>query len=183
MRKSIFLIITICFSLLSVGQNKEPKEITPDLLQTIKTCVDKQVVKFKETLLKDEMTNEQIEFSVDTFRIEHIAAKKIDLDYSTTGMNKTVDELTDSYDILLNKYYKKLLNSLNEEDKKVLIAAQRAWLSFRDTEAKLIWTMTKDEYSGGGTMQSNIATGSYSYLVKQRTIDIFSYYNEITKRK
>jgi hypothetical protein len=52
---------------------------------------------------------------------------------------------------------------------------------FRDTEAKLIGTMTKELYSGGGTIQSNIATASYSDLVVQRTITIFNYYNALTK--
>ena len=105
----------------------------------------------------------------------------MDIDYSTAGMNITVDELTIGYDKLMNKYYSKLMKSLKPEDKKVLITAQKAWLVFRDAEIKLIGTMTEDQYSGGGTMQSNIRMGQYSSLVVERTIDIFHYYNGILK--
>lgn len=186
MLKSTILIITLSFSLISFCQAngiKEIRELTPAVLKDIKADIESKAIKFKSSLSTVDMTPEQIEFSVDTFKIEQIATRKIDIDYSTMGINNAVNDLTSSYDILLNKYYKKLLNSLNEEDKKVLIAAQRAWMIFRDAEAKLIWTMTNDEYSGGGTMQSNIATGSYSYLIKQRTIDIFSYYNDNLNKK
>ncbi|WP_291143123.1 lysozyme inhibitor LprI family protein [Flavobacterium sp. UBA7680] len=105
----------------------------------------------------------------------------MDIDYSTAGMNITVDELTTGYDKLMNKYYNKLMKSLKPEDKKVLITAQKVWLAFRDSEIKLIGTMTEDQYSGGGTMQSNIRMGQYSSLVVERTIDIFHYYNGIVK--
>ena len=105
----------------------------------------------------------------------------MDIDYSTIGMNITVDEMTSSYDKLMNKYYNKLLKTLKPGDKKVLINAQKAWLTFRDAETKLIGTMTKEVYSGGGTIQSNIATGAYSDLVVQRTIEIFQYYNNIQR--
>lgn len=61
------------------------------------------------------------------------------------------------------------------------MAAQKAWLQFRDTESKLIKTLSKDEYSGGGTIQSNIVTSSYADLVVKRCIDIFNYYDNIIK--
>jgi len=118
---------------------------------------------------------------VDTFKIERFAAKCMEIDYSTSGMVETVNRLTASYDIILNKYYKKLLNSLKGDDKKVLIEAQRAWISYRDTEAKLIGTLTKEAYSGGGTIQNNIAAGAYSAIVSKRANEIFNYYNEILK--
>jgi len=177
MRKSIILIITLSFSLLSFSQHKEIRELTPGILNGIKTEIGNKAIKYKATLLKTEMTPAQREFSVDTFKIEQIVLKRMDIDYSTAGMNETINDLTASYDILLNKYYQKLLKSFNLEDKKVLVAAQRAWMSFRDSEATLIWTMTKDEYSGGGTIQSNIATISYSHMVKQRAIEMFNYYD------
>lgn len=44
-------------------------------------------------------------------------------------------------------------------------------------------TMRKDEYSGGGTIQSNIRAGSYCHLVASRTIEIFDYYNGIIREE
>jgi len=177
MKKYTILCIALSFSILSYSQYKELKELTPVILQGIKTDVENKVIKFKATLSTSEMTPEQNEFSVDTFRIEHIAAQRMEIDYSTSGLNETTNDLTASYDMLLNKYYQKLLKSLNPEDKKVLVTAQRAWMNFRDSEAILIRTMTKDEYSGGGTIQSNIATSSYSHMVKHRAIELFNYYD------
>ena len=176
---SLFLLIVRC----SFAQNDGPKEITPQGLQKIKLDVEKLVPAFKKNLSKQYLSVDQIEFSVDTFRIEQIVSKRMDIDYSTVGMNTTMEEMTSSYDLLLNKYYNKLLKLLNTEDKKTLVTAQKAWLVFRDAEAKLISTMTKEEYSGGGSIQSTIATGSYADLLIKRTIDIFNYYDGVLKIK
>jgi uncharacterized protein YecT (DUF1311 family) len=177
MIKSTILMIALSFSLLSFSQQNEIKDVTPAILQCIKTDINKKAILFKANLLKTEITHEQIDFSVDTFKIEQIAAKKIEIDYSTWGMNKAVNELTVSYDSLLNKYYQKLSKSLKVEDRKVLVSAQRAWMNYRDAEVKLISTMTNEEYSGGGSKQSNIVTLNYNYLVKHRAIEIFGYYD------
>jgi uncharacterized protein YecT (DUF1311 family) len=176
MKKSAILIITLSFNLISFCQVKEIRELTPAILKSIKTDVNTDAQKFKATLSMNDLTTVQIEFSVDTFKIEQIASKRMDIDYSTAGINSTINDLTASYDILLNKYYQKLLKSLKIEDRKVLIDAQRAWIAYRDSEAKLIWTMKDVEYSRGGTIQSNIATINYNYMVKYRAIEIYSYY-------
>lgn len=177
-----FLLITFLYLIGNsvLGQNN-PTEITPDILKKITSEVESQIPKLKLKLSKQEFNPDEIEFAIDTFRIETIASKRINIDYSTTGMNISVDELTVAYDKLLNKYYGKLMKLLEPEDKKVLISAQKAWLAFRDAELNLIGTMTDEKYSGGGTIQSNIRIGSYSSLVVQRTIKIFNYYNDIIK--
>jgi uncharacterized protein YecT (DUF1311 family) len=160
-----------------------PKAITPQILESIKATVEKQVLTFEKTLSKQDMTADAIEFAIDTFRIEQILLKRMDIDYTTAGMNITVLEMASSYDKLMNKYYNKLLKMLSPDDDKILIAAQKSWLVYRDAEAKLIGTMTDPAYSGGGTMQSNIATGCYADLVVQRTIKIFQYYNSVIENK
>ena len=65
------------------------------------------------------------------------------------------------YDSLLNKYYKKFLAVLKGEDKKNLLQAQKSWLAFRDNETKLVETISKDQYSGGGTMQQLTESSEY----------------------
>lgn len=184
MLKNTLLLIKFCFvSYLSVGQTEGPKEITPQVLQKIKADIEKQIPSLKQKLSNQTLTAGQIEFALDTFRIEQMVVERISIDYSTVGMNISVDEKTVAYDKLLNKYYNKLLPLLQPEDKKILVAAQKAWLAYRDAESKLIWTMAKDEYTGGGTMYSSIATGRYSDLVVKRAVDIFNYYDSIVKDK
>ncbi len=162
------------------GQNS-PKEITPEILKNIKAEVEAQIPKLKQELSKQDLNADAIEFKIDTFRIETIASKRMEIDYTTAGMVVTVDELTASYDKLMNKYYGKLLKLLKPDDKKILVTAQKAWLVFRDAELKLIGTMTDEQYSGGGTMQSNIRSAQYSSVLVKRTIDIFIHYDGILK--
>lgn len=182
--KHFFVILVLLFSFKHISaQEGGPKEVTPQMLQKINADIQKQIPDLKSSLINQDFNSEQIEFALDTFRIEHLASQKMDIDYSTRGMNLAIKELTDSYDKLLNKYYNKLIKLLNSEDKQVLINAQKAWLVFRDSELKLISTLAKEEYSGGGTIQSNIVSDSYSQIVIQRTKDIFNYYDSILKDK
>ena len=174
----LFCVVQPLFS-----QSDGPKAITPQILESIKAIVEKQVLAFEKTLSKQDMTADAIEFAIDTFRIEQILLKRIDIDYSTAGMNNSIREMESSYDKLMNKYYNKLLKILRSDDRKILIAAQKAWLVYRDAEVKLIGTITDPAYSGGGTMQSNIATGNYADLVVRRTIQIFQYYLSVIEYK
>lgn len=175
------LLIVCCLSLYTLAQGASSQEITTQTLQNIKNKVEKSIPAFKQKLIKKGFNSDQIEFSIDTFRIIQIANKRMEIDFSYSGMNITVSELTESYDKLLNKYYKKLLNSLKVEDKQTLITAQRVWLAFLVAEEKFIQTMTNENYSGGGAIQSNIATGSYSDIVVKRTNELFNYYDNIVK--
>ena len=183
MKKLLLLCISLNLSLFLFAQDEGPKEITPQLLQKIKADIENQIPAIKEQLAQKEMTADQIEFSLDTFRIEQIVAKRMEIDYSTAGMINTMNEMTAGYDKVMNKYYNKLLKALKPEDKKVLIAAQKAWLAYRDAEAKLIGIMTKEVYSGGGTIQSILSSDSYTQLVVKRTLEIFNYFDSIIKDK
>ena len=150
----------LCFiGNIAPGQNS-PKEISPEIFKKIKAEVEAQTPKLKLKLSKQELNPDEIEFKIDTFQIETIASKRIEIDYSTPGMNITVDELTTTYDKVLNKYYGKLMKLLKPEDKKVLITAQKAWLAFRDAELNLIGTMTDDKYSGGRDNSIKYSNGS-----------------------
>jgi uncharacterized protein YecT (DUF1311 family) len=181
MKQNILVFLFFVCANFLFAQNDMPKEITKEILQKINTDVEKLIPAFKKSLKEKNLSNDAIEFAVDTFKIENVTAKKMDINYSTAGMNHAVNDATDAYDKLMNKYYNKLLKLLQPEDKKILLAAQKAWLGYRNAENNLIDAMTKKEYSGGGTIQSNIATGAYSDLIKQRTISIFNYYNNVIK--
>ena len=166
------LIQTITFS----QTLAEPVEVTSDLLITLKQNIERDIPRMKKQLEIAGENDIQIEFSLDTFKVERLLDKMVTLDYSDVGMGNAINEAAKNYDILLNKYYNKLLTLLKGDDKKALITAQRYWLSFRDSETKLVETISKDEYSGGGTVQQLIESTGYFNLIKSRTITIFEHY-------
>lgn len=70
-------------------------------------------------------------------QIEQSVRDMLDKDYSTYGMIEAAHHLEQGYDVLLNKYYKELLSILKDENKELLKAGQRNWISLRDSEKKL----------------------------------------------
>lgn len=184
MKLYLSLLLALLFSSpLFAQEEAPPREVTPAMLAQIKKDVEKEAEEFKKTLTGKNYSRSQLEFAVDTFVVEHVVRKRMDIDYSTAGMNMAVDEMINDYDKLLNKYYNKLLKLLQPADKKILIAAQKAWITYRNAESKLIGVMIKDEYSGGGTMQSSIAIGRFADIVVSRTLEIFIYYDDVVINK
>jgi len=178
MKKTVFLLVLLASSFIGFSQN-DLVEVTPEVLVKIKAEVEAEIPALKERLQTEELSDKQIEYSIDTFRIEQLAVRRMDLDYSTLGMKEAMSELTEGYDMLLNKYYNALMKSLNADDKQTLRTAQKAWLAYRDAEEELMWTMREDEYSGGGTIQGLIGMGDYLELIQNRTETLFYYYSGI----
>jgi len=180
--KLLLLTLGLSFHVTTFSQNlKDPIEVTSELQSKIKQRIEKKdVPKLKLQLEKEKYNSIQIEFTLDTFRVEQFMNSWIDLDYGDFGMRDAAYAAARIYDSLLNKYYKKLLTVLKPADKKVLTQAQKAWLLFRDSEYKLVETISKDEYSGGGTMQQLTESGGYLNMVKIRVIAIFYHYARAT---
>ena len=123
----------------------------------------------------------QIEFGIDTFKIERAVAIALDRDNSDIGMNQACYDAAKQYDLLLNKYYRKLSAVLKDEDKKILISAQKSWLAFRDAEVSLVEVVSKEEYSGGGTMHALTEASHYLELIKSRTVELLDHYIRATQ--
>lgn len=166
---------------LSFSQTKAPAEVTPALQKNIMLDIDKEIPKLKQILEKAKENAVHVEFTVDTFRVERFMAKWVALDYGDFGMRDAGYATAKLYDSLLNKYYKMLLTVLKGDDKKTLVQAQKAWLAFRDGETKLVETISKDDYSGGGTMQQFTEASEYLNLIKSRTIALFEHYVRATQ--
>ena len=179
--KYVLLTVGLFTQLLSYSQTKAPVEVTPDLQKKIMLDIDKEVLKLKQRLSKGGDNSVHVEFIVDTFRVERFMAKWVELDFGDFGMRDAGYATAKLYDSLLNKYYKKLLLVLKGNDKQALVQAQKAWLSFRDGETKLVETISKDDYSGGGTMQQLTEASEYLNLIKSRTIVLFEHYVRATQ--
>ena len=179
--KFLLLVFGLFFQTISFSQfQKAPVELTPQLQEKIKQKIEKDIPKLKQQFEKEKENAVEIEFTLDTFRVEQFMSKWIELDYGDFGMRDAGYEGARIYDSLLNKYYKKLLAVLKADDKKNLIQAQKSWLAFRDSETNLVETISKDEYAGGGTMQQLTESSEYLDLVKTRTITIFNHFTRAT---
>jgi len=181
--KFIYTILTVVLtSITALAQNQHsPVEVTPAILKTIKSELSKEAEALKARLKASSEAAIVVEFTLDTFLIEKFQEKYIDYDWSTAGMRLSTYEAAAKYDSLLNKYYKKLSGVLKPTDRLLLVNAQKAWISFRDKEQKLIGIVSKEEYSGGGTIQQLIDAGYYLELVRRRLFQIYQHYSRATQ--
>ena len=168
--KNILIFTFLLHSIISFSQRAVNKT---DILK-INAEIEAEIIKLKDSLINANkyLTPNDLEFKSDVYRIENLADKKIEIDYSTAGMSKAVFELEKGYDKLLNKYYLILSKKLKPEDREKLKISQRNWLKFRDSERILIGIISKDEYYGGGTIQSNIRASSICEITKIRVYEI-----------
>jgi uncharacterized protein YecT (DUF1311 family) len=80
-------------------------------------------------------------------------------------MNRAAAEDSEKADVELNKVYKKVLAAeMDEEAVKLLKAAQKAWIAFRDAEAK----HAEDE-ARGGSMAPLLYYSSLARVTRERT--------------
>ena len=136
--------------------------------------IDNDIIKLKDSLTnsKNYLSKIDLEFKSDIYRIEKLANKKIEVNSTTMGMTKAIFELEKGYDQLLNKYYQVLIRKLKSEDIEKLKISQRNWMAFRDSERVLVGIVSKDEYSGGGTIQGNIRASRICEMTKVRVYNI-----------
>jgi uncharacterized protein YecT (DUF1311 family) len=155
--------------------------ITPDLEKKIHQDIEKQIPALKKKLETANANPAMIEFSIDTFKVERFMYESLKLDYSDLGMRTITYKTAKLYDSLVNKYYNKLSAALKSSDRNTLTQTQRSWLAFRDNEKKLMRLISKDEYSGGGTLQQLFELSDYLTLVKDRLITIYRHYSRATQ--
>jgi len=177
-RTLFYLLIFSCSS--AVAQGEASANFTSAQVQKIKTEVERKVISVKQKLTHEGFySTESIEFMTDTFRIEETARLTMHIAESSAAMNEVISAMANEYDKLLNKYYNRLMKLLSIEDQKILQQAQRNWLTFRDSEQKLITALSAPQYSGGGSMVSNIITYQYADIIVQRALAIGGYYSSV----
>ena len=109
---------------------QKTEKITPQILQEIKTTVNKLIPAYQKTIVLKGLSSDQIEFSIDIFYIGQILSERMKIDYITVSMNKAIQEMA---------------------------------------------------YSGGGTIQSNIAESANADLIVKRCIELFNYFNDLVE--
>ena len=88
---------------------------------------------------------------------------------STYGMIVCTQKEDDLQDARLNAVYKKVMADLNTRQRAKLLAAQRAWIAFRDAEC----ASYQDE--DWGTISRVLAAGCVLHMTVQRTMDLEHY--------
>lgn len=91
---------------------------------------------------------------------------KPDCDCTTACMYQSALARYEKADVELNATYKQLMTQLDEEGKKSLRNAQRAWIAFRDAEAE---TLIDECGVRGGTNSVLIHTSTMQRLTEERT--------------
>lgn len=79
-------------------------------------------------------------------------------------MNAAAEESAGAADKKLNAVYKKLMAALDDEGKALLKSSQRAWIAYRDAEAKF----AEDEMRGGSAAPL-LYFGAMTRLTEERT--------------
>ena len=74
------------------------------------------------------------DYKADISRLEKQYKENLDKEYSTAGMVSASQNYYKELDKILNKCYKELMETLDEEGKIALRDSQREWIKFRDKE-------------------------------------------------
>ena len=114
------------------------------------------------------------------YDIDSELSQCMDENPSTSGMLNCVSDAYKKWDIELNRNYKLLRQILGEEDKTVLMASQKAWLSYRDTEFKTIHAIFQNK---NGTMYIPMAAHSRVEIIKKRAIELADYYQILVEEE
>ncbi len=93
----------------------------------------------------------------------------IDKDGSTAGMANCGYKAYDAWDKELNGNYNALMKELTAEEKKLLRAAQKKWLDYRDEEFRLIDAVYANLK---GTMFIPMRVGERIAVVKERALKL-----------
>ncbi|SNR13873.1 lysozyme inhibitor LprI family protein [Tenacibaculum jejuense] len=175
-------ILTFLFLLISFFITAQREVNKTDILRFNKE-IDDEIITLKDSLAnsKNYVSQIDLEFKLDVYRIEKFASKKINVDNTTMGMTKAIFELEKEYDKLLNKYYQILLKKLKPEDYEKLKMSQRNWISFRDSERALIGIVSQEKYSGGGTIQKNIRASRICEITRKRVYEIKEHIDQFSE--
>jgi hypothetical protein len=149
--KHLLFIGFFTISILNTLAQDEPVVDLVKLQQETKNAS----IKFKQQLSVLEYNSDfekstTISFRVDTFLIEDLITRRMEIDFSIISTTDAYVQAENEYLKLVNKYYQILYNKLSEEDKPALKTAHENWLTFRAAENALTELLSKDEYSGGG---------------------------------
>jgi uncharacterized protein YecT (DUF1311 family) len=110
--------------------------------------------------------------------IDKKIAALLEKDPSTAGAVQALGAGYKLWDAELNKQYKLLMSRFKGRDKDALVAAQRAWLGFRDRELVVI-NAVHDKLQG--TIYNSVRVSAKMELVKSRALELTRYNDTLSE--
>ena len=172
--KHLLFIGLFFISIINIQAQDEPVIDLVKLQQETKNAS----IKFKQQLSALEYNSDfekstTISFRVDTFLIEDLITRRMEIDFSIISTTDAYVQAENEYLKLVNKYYQILYNKLSVEDRQSLQTAHENWLAFRTAENTLSELLSKDEYSGGGAYAAIGVLFENTQLNKARAKDYY----------
>ncbi|QZT36606.1 hypothetical protein K5X82_15340 [Halosquirtibacter xylanolyticus] len=135
---------------------------------------------------KRELTIENIEFqySADTAKVNRQYCKDMQAAPSAVMILKAINDAEDSYNNLVNEYFKILFQNLNKDERIMIMNDQRRWKQFIRAQLKLYGTFSKPPYVHKDQNQHHYIYYSKKYLeqTKQRLNTLFSFIRSVYRR-
>lgn len=183
--KTILLLISILFTTLNcLGQgnfyetNNDSVRIESEIklaYQSLKDSLEESSKGYEEDFLKAL----HYEFALDTLRIEKRLKLKREIYTSSKTLMYSNIYARQKYELLLNKYYQRLLKKFEESDRQILVHTQKNWLEFRDSEITLNNLLAQEPYVDNGLIQNLFRSARPLDLTRNRVIEIYHYLRRI----
>lgn len=159
--------LTICFAGFS--------QLSDAKLKRLEYQVDSSASLLHEKLLAKSEPLLSTQFTVDTFKVEQLLAKKMAADTSQAERIAAINEAEIEYTFLMEKYYSLLLNIYDEEGKKSIAAAQKKWLKYRDDEIKMTEKLYEEEKKGDLKSKEIAKASENLELTKERVVELYKH--------
>ncbi len=137
--------------------------------------------KFKQRLLMDGLlTQSEMQFAEDTFYLNTIYNLKNTANPCQECLYEHVCSLTYDLEGLTKKYEGELMKKLSPNDQIAFKSSLINWTSFKEKEKKLLETINKPEYTGGGGVEKYNSALAYMQLLQFRLNQIAGYYFNVS---
>lgn len=160
--------------------NAEPEISQPQQNDTVQPADDNKNNNddpyFGQYQMTDEGFSELVKNNaIDRDYANEMAEFQESTEFSTNGWIQLESKYSKLWDNELNNIYKKLLEKLNDEEKKKLLEAQKGWLVFHVSESEFVAEAWEDFGLGSqGRVQILIAERD---RIRKRTLQLMEYYH------
>jgi len=182
-RRMRALIPTLLFLFICSTHSFSQVEIDSSLIKRIAHLADKQEKKFKRELLNEGRVHSvYLDFKTDEYKIEEYINRKLgDYPDSRTYISELL--LAEKrYQLLLSKYFNKLIGYVNTETAAEIKETQALWQRFKSSEQKINMSLNPEEFNLEEINLDRLAERHLA-ITKYRVLDIVEYISRMPEKK